>query len=1171
MNEAERGPRWQDGKIIDGRYEVIRVAGEGGMGRVYQVKHRDWGIDLAVKQPRPDALHSSGAFVQFVEEAEAWVSLGLHPNLCCCHYVRQLDGLPMVFAEYVPGGSLRSWITGGRLYEGTVDEVLRRVLDVAVQFAWGLEHVHRRGMVHQDVKPDNVLLDTADGDMNVKVTDFGLARARAGAGIASVDLGGDAGGAASVLVSRAGLTKEYASPEQMRRVVLSQRTDVYSYAVSVLEMFTGKRLWQRGDKAGQTLSAYLAQGAAEPGMPPMPAALGALLQRCLHDKPEDPRPKSMIGIAAEIADIYQSAVHSAYPRTQPVAADLRADELNNRGLSLRDLGRQSEAAKAFEDAITTDPRHLEATYNGGLLQWRSGAITDDVLISKLEAARIASGDSWLARYLLAEVHMERGDVTAAHELLRTVEHMAPDQPNVANALRTIRSGRLTDARCVKTRTMSWWPEYERWVTEADGRKAKYAPRTKIRFTADGQRALVASMKHVGLWDIHTGRCLFRRDEPHYYKEIDVSADGRLALCGLDTEVRLWDLTGGRELWRVGTGDEPQSATTRWFSADGRAPVSAVWLSADGRTAATQSGGGNVMIWDARTGRLRLRLGGLGSMYGLSPDGRAALTRHDDDTIQLWDTTTGVCRWELHGVNGAMPASISADGQTVAMARGDTGTWEDIGIWDLATGREIRTLTGHTGRVESLSWSSEGRWLLSGGNDGTARLWELDSGRCLRTFSSTASWKQEVLMEPDSGHAVAADEEMVRWWTLPSRYTAPPQLSRPRRHGELTRLDADVTELVDAAERAIGARRFAEAHQLLTRARETRGHERAPRVLSAWRSLASVLPRVGVRASWQVGEFPGLSISPSALDLSPDGARLVAGDETLRVYDTSTGRCLREWDTSRGRSKREFDDRPSPLTAVRLSPDQQRVLSAAQDGEIFVRSIDTGDCLMKIIPDQRLGRGAWAAYFSVAGRWALTGDRDNAIHLWDMNEGRCARSVPGHGRNGYIITDLWLSPDGRRAVSGGTDRTVRVWDMDTGECTHVLASLTDVTSVSLSPDGRFALSSGSDLSSGSGRNIRLWDLASGTCVHVQRDLPGDPHTVRYVCDGRFVMAVMPGRPTSVIQVWDPDTGRFLHTLDTRQSGIWASAFTPDGRFALTAGAGTPLRLWELDWELATSAT
>lgn len=68
-----------------------------------------------------------------------------------------------------------------------------------------------------------------------------------------------------------------------------------------------------------------------------------------------------------------------------------------------------------------------------------------------------------------------------------------------------------------------------------------------------------------------------------------------------------------------------------------------------------------------------------------------------------------------------------------------------------------------------------------------------------------------------------------------------------------------------------------------------------------------------------------------------------------------------------------------------------------------------------------------------------------------------------------------------------------------------------------------------------------------------------------------MAVIPGRPRSVIKVWDPRTGRFLHALNTQQDGIWASAFTPIGRFALTAGQGIPLSLSELDWELAASRT
>src|SRR5205085_1333981 len=108
----------------------------------------------------------------FEREAETWVNLGLHPHVVSCFYVRRLGGIPRVFAEYVAGGSLLDWVRQGKLYEGGPGRALARALDVVAQVARGLDFAHRRGLVHQDVKPANVML-TADG--TAKVTDFGLA------------------------------------------------------------------------------------------------------------------------------------------------------------------------------------------------------------------------------------------------------------------------------------------------------------------------------------------------------------------------------------------------------------------------------------------------------------------------------------------------------------------------------------------------------------------------------------------------------------------------------------------------------------------------------------------------------------------------------------------------------------------------------------------------------------------------------------------------------------------------------------------------------------------------------------------------------------------------------------------------------------------------------------
>jgi WD40 repeat protein len=100
-----------------------------------------------------------------------------------------------------------------------------------------------------------------------------------------------------------------------------------------------------------------------------------------------------------------------------------------------------------------------------------------------------------------------------------------------------------------------------------------------------------------------------------------------------------------------------------------------------------------------------------------------------------------------------------------------------------------------------------------------------------------------------------------------------------------------------------------------------------------------------------------------------------------------------------------------------------------------------------------------------------------------------------------------------------------------------------------------------------RTIRLWDVASGACLHVLPDLPDRLLSARFVCDGRFVMSAS---ATGAIRVWDPRTGRRLHTF-TPGRGEVSIAPTPDGRFTLTTGGGAPLRLWELDWDLAPTPT
>ena len=158
-------PLWAYGKVLLEDFVVKRHLGRGGMGDVHLVRSRSSGNPFAVKRILPKWIQNEDRRHKFLAELRTWIELPEHPNLAACRFFRTADGETLLFAEYVAGGSLEEWIRAAKLAG------LEQILDVAIQFAWGLEAAHQRGLVHQDVKPLNVLM-TPQGVP--KVTDFRL-------------------------------------------------------------------------------------------------------------------------------------------------------------------------------------------------------------------------------------------------------------------------------------------------------------------------------------------------------------------------------------------------------------------------------------------------------------------------------------------------------------------------------------------------------------------------------------------------------------------------------------------------------------------------------------------------------------------------------------------------------------------------------------------------------------------------------------------------------------------------------------------------------------------------------------------------------------------------------------------------------------------------------------
>ncbi len=402
-------------------YEVESDAIKGGMGSVWKVHHNGWNTDLAMKRPQPKffAEGSENRKENFVHECEAWINLGLHPNIVSCYYVREISGVPTIFSEWMENGSLKNRIDDKTLYEVPDEKekspeeqqsiLQKRLLDIAIQFARGLHYAHEseRHLIHQDVKPDNLLLTK---DWQAKVADFGLARARTQmlTGAAENQETGkesepesDLSAGATHMAPTGGYTPAYCSFEQIAGKTLSRRTDIYSWAVSVLEMYVGKRPWKRGTEAGRNCKEYLAQCRV-----PMPEPLQALVIQCLAEDAEK-RPHDFAVIGKKLEDIYREVCGGEYPRPMSEAAADNADSLNNRALSYLDLGREEEAESLWAKSLEVMPDHLVSVYNQGLYQWRKAQIDDEELIRRMSAVRQGSESALFTR-LLSQLNGERG-------------------------------------------------------------------------------------------------------------------------------------------------------------------------------------------------------------------------------------------------------------------------------------------------------------------------------------------------------------------------------------------------------------------------------------------------------------------------------------------------------------------------------------------------------------------------------------------------------------------------------------------------------------------------------------------------------------------------------------------------------------------------------------------
>lgn len=327
---------FQIGDIILNEYVVKSILGKGGMGIVYLVQRQKWDTLFAVKTLRATRLNTINQKRKLMRELRTWMDLPPHPNLASCHFFRTIGDTLLIFAQYIDGGTLSQWINADS------PRALTEIIDVMIQLAWGLQAAHCNGVIHQDVKPSNVLM-TRDG--TVKLTDFGLASA--GKYTPDNDMVSDRFD--SHLVSSNGMTPAYSSPEQMNYQKLSSKTDIWSYGMSVMEMFTGEVTWKVG-AAGPLILERLLKNPADSWRMVMPDSIQSLLRKCFMRNPDE-RWTDMSAIASELKSIYLRETGTDYPRQEPTFTELPVRDA---------LDRQSLTGDMWEDPMIWLRKAIEA-------------------------------------------------------------------------------------------------------------------------------------------------------------------------------------------------------------------------------------------------------------------------------------------------------------------------------------------------------------------------------------------------------------------------------------------------------------------------------------------------------------------------------------------------------------------------------------------------------------------------------------------------------------------------------------------------------------------------------------------------------------------------------------------------------------------------------------------
>ncbi|KAF7966723.1 hypothetical protein HWV62_37265, partial [Athelia sp. TMB] len=454
-------------------------------------------------------------------------------------------------------------------------------------------------------------------------------------------------------------------------------------------------------------------------------------------------------------------------------------------------------------------------------------------------------------------------------------------------------------------------------------------------------------------------------------------------------------------------------------------------------------------------------------------------------------------------------SYSPDGKHIV-----SGSWDrSICIWDAETGElVVGPLTGHSIPVTSVKYSLDGRYIASGSWDRTIRIWDALTGdMVVGPFNGHTDLINSVAWSPDGKYVVSGSHDNTcRIWET------------------------------EAGRAAVG--RVLEGHSDPV---NSVVYSSDGKYIASGSSDGTI--RIWDAETYEIEEVPfeGHTGGVSSVAFSPDSRHIVSGssDKTIRVWGI-TGQLV----------ARPFDGHSERITSVAYSKDGRFIATGSSDKT--VRVLDSQSGVTVAGPFEGHSAPVRSVAFSPDGRCIVSGAEDNTVRVWDAESIRVAARSVEEGRGGLVLA-VACSPDGRHIASGSEDGGIRIWNLETGEL--VLGPLEghsrSVRSIAYSPDGKHIVSGSDD------RTIWIWSGETGTVL--AGPFQGYSNlviTVAWSPDGKYIVS----GSHKTIRVWDATTGEIaLGPLTGHSDWVSSVAYSANGKYLVSGSDDGTIRLWKTE--------